>query len=91
MNATRFKVDGMEVGLTLSLENQQGNLKLSLLECGCYVRDISIQLNGGASWLYQGYHLCNLFLVTSRISSFARLDLRIIVNSSFILFIILNY
>ncbi|KAK1391884.1 Lipid-binding serum glycoprotein family protein [Heracleum sosnowskyi] len=49
-----IQVDGMEVGLTLSLENQQGNLKLSLLECGCYVRDISIQLNGGASWLYQG-------------------------------------
>ena len=50
----------MEVGLTLSLENQQGNLDLSLLQCGCYVKDISIELNGGASWLYQGFHLFNI-------------------------------
>ncbi|KAK3014524.1 hypothetical protein RJ639_010074 [Escallonia herrerae] len=48
------QVEGMEVGLTLELKNQQGTLKLSLLECGCYVRDISIKLDGGASWLYQG-------------------------------------
>ncbi|XP_042481396.1 putative BPI/LBP family protein At1g04970 isoform X2 [Macadamia integrifolia] len=44
----------MEVGLTLGLENQQGTLKLSLMDCGCYVKDIDITLNGGASWLYQG-------------------------------------
>lgn len=49
------KVEGLEVGLTLGLENHEGTLKLSLMECGCYVRDISIKLNGGASWLYQGY------------------------------------
>ncbi|TXG55453.1 hypothetical protein EZV62_020709 [Acer yangbiense] len=44
----------MEVGLTLGLENRKGTLKLSLEDCGCYVKDISIKLNGGASWLYQG-------------------------------------
>lgn len=49
------KVEGMEVGLTLGLENQEGTLKLSLLERGCYVKDISVILDGGASWLYQGY------------------------------------
>lgn len=49
------KVEGLEVGLTLGLENHEGTLKLSLMECGCYVRDISIKLDGGASWLYQGY------------------------------------
>lgn len=49
------KVEGMEVGLTLVLENQKGSLKLSLTDCGCYVKDISIKLDGGASWLYQGY------------------------------------
>lgn len=75
MNATCFKVDGMEVGLTISLENQQGHLKLSLLECGCYVKDISIKLNGGASWLYQGYYLYNKSLVSSPVSSFAKLDM----------------
>ncbi|PIN10071.1 BPI/LBP/CETP family protein [Handroanthus impetiginosus] len=52
-NAT-IQVEGMEVGLTLSLKTTEGSLKLSLLECGCYVNDISIKLNGGASWLYQG-------------------------------------
>ena len=49
------KVEGMEVGLTLGLENRKGTLKLSLEDCGCYVKDISIKLYGGASWLYQGY------------------------------------
>lgn len=45
----------MEVGLTAVLKNQDGNLKVSLLECGCHVKGISIKLDGGASWLYQGY------------------------------------
>ncbi|GAV62410.1 LBP_BPI_CETP domain-containing protein/LBP_BPI_CETP_C domain-containing protein [Cephalotus follicularis] len=48
------QVEGMEVGLTLGLMNQEGTLKLKLMDCGCYVRDIFIKLNGGASWLYQG-------------------------------------
>lgn len=48
------KVEGMEVGLTLGLKNQEGTLKLSLMDCGCYVKDISIKLDGGASWFYQG-------------------------------------
>ncbi|KAJ7960308.1 Lipid binding protein BPI/LBP [Quillaja saponaria] len=48
------QVEGMEVGLTLGLENQEGSLKLLLKHCGCYVKDISIKLDGGASWLYQG-------------------------------------
>ena len=49
------KVEGLEVGLTLGLGNQEGTLKLSLMDCGCYVKDISIKLDGGASWFYQGY------------------------------------
>ncbi|XP_023874276.1 putative BPI/LBP family protein At1g04970 [Quercus suber] len=48
------QVEGLEVGLTLGLGNEEGTLKLSLLDCGCYVKDISIKLDGGASWLYQG-------------------------------------
>ncbi|CAK9165485.1 unnamed protein product [Ilex paraguariensis] len=47
-------VEGLDVGLTLGLKNQRGTLNLTLLECGCYVRDICIKLKGGASWLYQG-------------------------------------
>lgn len=59
MNIAFAKVEGMDMGLTLSLQNQQGSLALSLLECGCFVEDISINLDGGASWLYQGY--CSIF------------------------------
>ncbi|KAG8365115.1 hypothetical protein BUALT_Bualt18G0070800 [Buddleja alternifolia] len=54
INFASSKVEGLEVGLTLSLEAVEGSLKLSLLECGCYVNDLSIKLDGGASWLYQG-------------------------------------
>ncbi|OMP09524.1 hypothetical protein COLO4_05388 [Corchorus olitorius] len=49
-----IEVEGMEVGLTLGLENHEGTLILSLKDCGCYVKDIIIKLDGGASWLYQG-------------------------------------
>ncbi|XP_010688946.2 putative BPI/LBP family protein At1g04970 isoform X2 [Beta vulgaris subsp. vulgaris] len=49
-----IQVQGMQVGLTLYLEIQEGRLKLSLIECGCFVGDLSIELDGGASWLYQG-------------------------------------
>lgn len=54
----------MEVGLSLGLEIQKGTLYLSLIDCGCVVKEISITLDGGESWLYQGYanlpcsHLC---------------------------------
>ncbi|KAJ6965929.1 hypothetical protein NC652_003723 [Populus alba x Populus x berolinensis] len=44
----------MEVGLTVAFKEQGGTLELSLLDCGCHVQDITIKLNGGASWLYQG-------------------------------------
>ncbi|KAL9316175.1 hypothetical protein ACSQ67_017176 [Phaseolus vulgaris] len=54
ISATAGKVKGMEVGLTLGLENQEGSLKLKLKDCGSNVKDISIKLDGGASWLYQG-------------------------------------
>ncbi|XP_021832572.1 putative BPI/LBP family protein At1g04970 [Prunus avium] len=49
-----IQVEGLEVGLTLGLGIQDGTLKLTLKDCGCYVKDISIKLDGGASWLYQG-------------------------------------
>ncbi|KAK9072257.1 hypothetical protein SSX86_008690 [Deinandra increscens subsp. villosa] len=48
------QVEGMEIGMTLGLYNQQGTLRLSPQDCGCYVSYISIKLDGGASWLYQG-------------------------------------
>lgn len=49
----------MNIGLTLSLSQQNGTLEVSLLECGCHVEDISIHLHGGASWLYQVYAIDN--------------------------------
>lgn len=45
----------MEVGLTVNIQNQNGTLKLNLVQCGCYMEDITITLDGGASWFYQGY------------------------------------
>lgn len=51
------KVKGMEVGITVEMKNQEGSLKLSLMECGFYLKDISITLDGGASWFYQGYEI----------------------------------
>ncbi|KAK4846201.1 hypothetical protein QYF36_014287 [Acer negundo] len=42
-------------GAYFRLGEPEGTLILSLEDCGCYVKDISIKLNGGASsWLYQG-------------------------------------
>ncbi|GAB2285223.1 hypothetical protein Dimus_019676 [Dionaea muscipula] len=48
------EVEGLQVGITLGLSNKEGTLKLSLMDCGCFVEDIRIKLDGGASWLYQG-------------------------------------
>ncbi|KHN43853.1 Putative BPI/LBP family protein [Glycine soja] len=47
------KVNDLQVGLTVNLRNQEGTLKLNLLDSGCHVRDLSIKLHGGAAWLYQ--------------------------------------
>ncbi|ERN01662.1 putative BPI/LBP family protein At1g04970 [Amborella trichopoda] len=48
------QVDGLEVGLTLKIVNHGGSLNLIIMECGCSLKDISITLDGGASWFYQG-------------------------------------
>lgn len=55
----------MDVGLTLGLENKDGSLKLSLLDSGCYVKDIDIRVEGGASWLYQGYVFFSFFEIVA--------------------------
>ncbi|CAA7407912.1 unnamed protein product [Spirodela intermedia] len=48
------QIEGMEIGLTTRMENQGGTLKLTAVEVGCSMDDLSITLEGGASWLYQG-------------------------------------
>ncbi|MED6125147.1 hypothetical protein PIB30_065953 [Stylosanthes scabra] len=52
--SAEVQVEVMQVDLILGLENQEGSLKLKLEDCSSYVKDISIKLDGGASWLYQG-------------------------------------
>ncbi|CAL0317454.1 unnamed protein product [Lupinus luteus] len=47
------KAEDLLVGLTVNLKNQEGTLKLILLDYGCHVGDLSIKLSGGAAWLYQ--------------------------------------
>ncbi|KAG0473606.1 hypothetical protein HPP92_015463 [Vanilla planifolia] len=49
------QIKGLEVGLTTTLENSNGSLSLNITQRGCYVDDITIQLDGGASWFYQGF------------------------------------
>ncbi|KAK9056788.1 hypothetical protein SSX86_024151 [Deinandra increscens subsp. villosa] len=49
-----IEVDGMEMVVTLGLDIREGSLKLSTIECNCHIHDISVDLDGGASWLYQG-------------------------------------
>ncbi|XVF03749.1 hypothetical protein REPUB_Repub05bG0020300 [Reevesia pubescens] len=48
------QVQGMVVWVNAAIINQEGTLKLLLLDSGCHVEDISIDVDGGASWLYQG-------------------------------------
>ncbi|KAK8487406.1 hypothetical protein V6N13_141351 [Hibiscus sabdariffa] len=48
------EVLGMVVELNAAIINEEGTLKLLLLDHGCHVKDISIDVHGGASWLYQG-------------------------------------
>ncbi|XP_022716828.1 putative BPI/LBP family protein At1g04970 isoform X2 [Durio zibethinus] len=47
------QVQGVVIWLNAAIINQEGTLKLLLLYCGCHVKDISINVDGGASWLYQ--------------------------------------
>ncbi|ONK69264.1 uncharacterized protein A4U43_C05F21040 [Asparagus officinalis] len=49
------QVEGMQVGLTISMKTRNGTLQLTVLECGCSMKDLSITLEGGASWFYQGF------------------------------------
>uniref|UniRef100_A0ACD6AK45 Uncharacterized protein n=1 Tax=Avena sativa TaxID=4498 RepID=A0ACD6AK45_AVESA len=48
-------VQGMEVGITMEIKNYNGSLALNVSQCGCYVKNIDISLDGGSSWLYQGF------------------------------------
>jgi hypothetical protein len=48
-----WKVEDLQVGLTVNLTNQAGTLKLILLDYGCDVGELSIKVKGGAAWLYQ--------------------------------------
>ncbi|XP_006661365.2 putative BPI/LBP family protein At1g04970 [Oryza brachyantha] len=50
-----IQVDGMDVGISMGIKNQNGSLKLFVIECGCNMSSLDISLNGGASWLYQGF------------------------------------
>ena len=45
----------MKASIEVTLKKQGGGLKLTLLESECEVEDVDIKMNGGASWLYQGY------------------------------------
>eukprot|EP00252_Welwitschia_mirabilis_P010459 TRINITY_DN2372_c0_g1_i1.p1 TRINITY_DN2372_c0_g1~~TRINITY_DN2372_c0_g1_i1.p1 ORF type:complete len:519 (+),score=72.97 TRINITY_DN2372_c0_g1_i1:170-1726(+) len=50
-----IQIKEMEVGITLQLDEKNGSLCLSTLECGTYLKELTITLSGGASWLYQNF------------------------------------
>lgn len=50
-----MKVNGMDVKTTVTLVDDNGSLKLASRDSDCTVQNIDIHINGGASWLYQGY------------------------------------
>lgn len=47
----------MQAGITFTLTTHNGTLQLAVIECGTYIDDLEIELQGGASWLYQWYVL----------------------------------
>ncbi|KAJ4793866.1 lipid-binding serum glycoprotein family protein [Rhynchospora pubera] len=49
------RVEGMEVGLTMIMKSNNGSLELTVSDLSCYIDKCIISLNGGASWLYQGF------------------------------------
>ncbi|CAN6479173.1 unnamed protein product [Victoria cruziana] len=49
------RVEGMQAGITLRIENHDGILKLIVVDCGSVIENIFISLGGGASWFYQGW------------------------------------
>ncbi|XP_042374360.1 putative BPI/LBP family protein At1g04970 [Zingiber officinale] len=49
------QVEGMEVGLTMTMDRKNGTLELAVAQCGCYMENLVITLDGGASWFYQGF------------------------------------
>ncbi|GFZ04966.1 lipid-binding serum glycoprotein family protein [Actinidia rufa] len=58
-----IEFEGMEIGLTVDLKNQQGTLKMSLLDCGCHVKDISIKMDEWWVLLKRKYaHLLKMLL-----------------------------
>ncbi|WCJ33008.1 lipid-binding serum glycoprotein family protein [Euphorbia peplus] len=48
-----LQVNDMEIWGSVNLNEEDGSLKLSMLDRGCRLKDISIKMDGGASWLYQ--------------------------------------
>lgn len=60
----------MEVGVSMVMKNQNGSIKLSVTECSCYMEDLDITLNGGASWFYQVYVVLDLLYMHNVVDSF---------------------
>ncbi|KAM0910474.1 hypothetical protein ACQ4PT_014143 [Festuca glaucescens] len=48
-----IQVEGMDVGVSMGMKNENGSLKLFVTECACYMKDLDITLSGGSSWFYQ--------------------------------------
>uniref|UniRef100_A0A7I4EBQ8 Lipid-binding serum glycoprotein C-terminal domain-containing protein n=1 Tax=Physcomitrium patens TaxID=3218 RepID=A0A7I4EBQ8_PHYPA len=47
------EVNNMVAGVSFFLQAHNGTVRLTVVECGTGIDDLDIQLQGGASWLYQ--------------------------------------
>jgi len=47
------QVSGVQAGVNFTLVAHNGTLRLTVVECGTYIDNLEIELEGGASWLYR--------------------------------------
>lgn len=48
-----WKVEGMQAGVSVNVQEYMGTLHLSVLQCGTYIDKLDVELTGESSWLYQ--------------------------------------
>ncbi|GAU25076.1 hypothetical protein TSUD_257700 [Trifolium subterraneum] len=78
------KVEDMQVGLAVNLTNEEGTLKLILLDYECDVGELSIKVNGGAAWLYQVEGIPTLDDLLQTLPKTVLLDETAVLNVSFV-------
>lgn len=48
-----IEVEDMQAGIAVDIQEHGGALNLIVLQCGSYIKDLDVQLDGESLWLYQ--------------------------------------